>query len=366
MKTPLIRRILAYALKLSLILTLFPTAWHSAQAAVPVEEIDDMLEQIFVPEGPGAVFLVAKDGKPVYRKAFGKANLELAVDMTPENVFQIGSMTKQFTAVGILMLVEQGKLGFQDDVRKFMPDFPVQGERLTVHHLLTHTSGIKDFTKMKSIMSIARKDHEPQELINFFMNEPVDFLPGEQFQYSNSGYVVLGFIIEQVSGMSYADFMAQYIFTGLGMNHSRYASDRDLIKGRAYGYHDRDGFTNKMWVSLSIPFSSGSLMSTVDDLLIWQKALTDGSLVSPDILDKAFTRHQLNNGEWFDYGYGWHLRTLGDVQSREHGGSVFGFKSMAVYLPEQDIYVVGLSNCDCNSPTVVTREIAAWVLASYR
>jgi CubicO group peptidase (beta-lactamase class C family) len=328
-------------------------------------KIDSLLNEMFDSEGPGAVFMVAKGGEPIYRKAFGMSNLELEVAMVPENVFQIGSMTKQFTAVGILMLAEEGKLSIEDDVRKYIPDFPVQGEKLTIQHLLNHTSGIKDFTKMRSIMSIARTDQSPKELVDFFKDEPVDFLPGEKFDYNNSGYVVLGHVMELVSGMSYEDFIEQRIFQKLGMRNSRYASDRELVKMRAYGYHDRNGYTNKMWVSLTIPYASGSLMSTVDDLLIWQNALNTDVLMKQESLQKAFTPGALSNGETLTYGYGWHLKDFDGVPVREHGGSVFGFKSMGVYLPEQDIYVVGLSNCDCNSPTVITREIAKLALDQF-
>ena len=327
--------------------------------------VDSLLNNIFRPEGPGAVFMVAKDGEPVYRKAFGKANLELNVGMTPNNVFQIGSMTKQFTAVGILILEEEEKLSLQDDIRTYISDFPIQGESITISHLLNHTSGIKDFTKMKTIMQIARKDLSPIELIDFFKNEPVEFSAGEKFDYNNSGYVVLGYIIEQVSGMSYENFIEQKIFNQLGMADSRYASDRELIKNRAYGYHDRGGYTNKMWVSLNIPYASGSLMSTVDDMLIWQNALNSEQLLNHETLQKAFTPGTLANGENNTYGFGWHLKEWNGEPVREHGGSIFGFKSMGVYLPDQDIYVVGFSNCDCNSPTVVTREIAKIALSEF-
>lgn len=214
-------------------------------------------------------------------------------------------------------------------------------------------------------MSIARTDQSPKEMVDFFKDEPVDFLPGEKFEYNNSGYVVLGYVMELVSGMSYEDFIEQRIFQKLGMRNSRYASDRELVKMRAYGYHDRNGYTNKMWVSLTIPYASGSLMSTVDDLLIWQNALNTDVLLKQETLQKAFTPGTLSNGEALTYGYGWHLKDFDGVPVREHGGSVFGFKSMGVYLPEQDIYVVGLSNCDCNSPTVITREIAKLALDEF-
>ncbi|WOD43574.1 serine hydrolase domain-containing protein [Hwangdonia lutea] len=328
-------------------------------------QIDSVLATVFKDNnGPGAVFLVAKEGKPIYRKAFGKANIELDVNMKPDNVFQIGSMTKQFTAVGIMILEEQGKLNVNDTISKYIPDYP-NGNNIAIHHLLTHTSGIKDFTKMKSIMSIARKDLTPKDLVDFFKDEPTDFQPGEQFDYNNSGYVVLGYIIEIVSGKAYEDFIEQNIFEKVGMNNSRYASEREIVKDRAYGYHNRGGFINKMNVSLSIPYASGSLMSTVDDMLKWQEAINNNILVANSTIDKVFTKGTLNNGEQFTYGYGWHLKNIEGIPTREHGGSIFGFKSMGVYIPSLDIYVIGFSNCDCHSPTKITREIAVLTINNF-
>ncbi|MCK0107915.1 beta-lactamase family protein [Flavobacteriaceae bacterium S0825] len=329
-------------------------------------QIDSVLTTVFKKKDePGGVFLVAKNGESIYRKAFGKSNIELDVDMMPENVFQIGSTTKQFTAIAIMMLQEQGELNVNDAVSKFIPDY-LNGNNITIHHLLTHTSGIKDFTKMKSILRIARKDMAPKELVDFFKDEPVEFKPGEKFEYNNSGYVVLGYIIELVSGETYEDFIETNIFEKLAMNNSRYASDREIVKNRAYGYHNRGAFTNKMFVSLSIPYASGSLMSTVDDMLKWQEAINNNLLISQSTIDKVFRKNTLNNGEQFTYGYGWRLKDIDGVPTREHGGSVFGFKSMGVYVPSLDIYVVGFSNCDCNSPTQATRQITALVIKKFK
>ncbi|WP_245780676.1 serine hydrolase domain-containing protein [Lutibacter maritimus] len=270
-------------------------------------------------------------------------------------------MTKQFTAIAIMLLVEQGRLNVNDAISKYISNYP-NGKNITIHHLLTHTSGIKDFTKMKSIMSIAKKDLTPKELVNFFKDEPVDFLPGEKFDYNNSGYVVLGYIIELVSGETYEHFIENNIFEKLGMNNSRYASDKEIVKNRAYGYHNRGEFSNKMQISLRIPYASGSLMSNVDDMLKWQKAIKNNSLITEASKEKVFTNYTLNNGEHIKYGYGWHLKDINGIPTREHGGSIFGFKSMGVYVPSLDIYVIGFSNCDCNSPTKITRDIAKLVL----
>lgn len=323
-----------------------------------VTKIDKLLNEKFQSNDAGAVFLVAKGGKPIYRKAFGKANLELNVDMKPENVFQIGSMTKQFTALSILMLHEQEKLNVNDNIAKYLPHYP-NGENITLHHLLTHTSGIKDYTKMKTLWSVAKKAHSPEELVDFFKNEPVDFSPGEHFKYNNSGYALLGRIIEIVSAETYENFVEKKIFKTLGMKNSRYANDREIIKNRAYGYHYKEQYTNRMMVSLTLPYSSGSLMSTADDMLIWQQAINNNQLVKQNTINMAFSKYKLNNGEPISYGYGWHLKDINNVSIREHGGSIFGFKSMGVYIPSLNVYVIGLTNCDCNSPTQITKDIAA-------
>lgn len=313
--------------------------------------------------GPGGVFMIAYRGEAIYQKGFGKANLELDVNLNPENVFEIGSMTKQFTAIAILMLEEQGKLRVTDVISKYIQDYP-NGENITIHHLLTNTSGIKDFTKMKSLSTIAQQEMTPAMMVDFFKNEPVDSVPGDAFEYNNSGYVVLGYIIELVSGTSYEEFIKKQIFTKIGMTHSYYASDRLLIPNRAYGYHKKEhGYVNKTTISFSVPFSSGSLMSTVGDMLKWQNAINNLLLLNTVETKKAFTRYKLNNDEPFTYGYGWHLREIDGVPSREHGGSIFGFKSMAVYIPSEDIYVIGLSNCDCHSPTKLIGDIAALALS---
>lgn len=345
------------------LITLLTIVSTVAQTQNIATKIDSLLLTVFKDKnGPGGVFMVAKQGKPIYQKAFGKANLELNVDLKTEDVFQLGSMTKQFTAVAILQLEEQGKLNVNDLVSKFIPDYP-NGNKITLHHLLTHTSGIKDFTKMKSLQQIGQKDLSPTEMIAFFKNEPVDFPPGEKFDYNNSGYFLLGYVIEIVSGEKYEDYIKKYIFDKAEMTNSRYANDIAIIANRAYGYHKKEnGYVNKSRISFNIPYSSGALMSTLDDMLKWQNALNKNLMVSANTLKKSFSKYRLNNGEEFTYGYGWHIKDINGIEAREHGGSIFGFKTMGVYIPSKDIYVLGFSNCDCNSPTQVTRDIAELVL----
>lgn len=325
-------------------------------------KIDSLLLAKYPPDAPGADFLISRKGNIIYNKAFGLANVELNVPMKTDNVFEIGSMTKQFTAISILMLMEKGKLSLDDEITKYISDYPTNGHTITIHHLLTHTSGIKSFTSVKGLNAIANKNLSPLELIDFFKNETMDFAPGEQFKYNNSGYVILGYIIESVSGQTYAEFVEEHIFKELEMASSQYASHRKVIQNRASGYRNKDGYVNTRHISFTIPYASGSLMSSADDMFTWQEAIKNNTLISKETTEKAFTNYTLNNGEPINYGYGWHLKTIDGIASREHGGSIFGFKSMGVYLPESDIYVIGLNNCDCNSPTKITRQIAELVM----
>lgn len=331
------------------------------------KKIDSAIFSIFTDTtGPGGSFIVARNGKVIYDRAIGKANLELNVAMKSQNVFQIGSMTKQFTAIAILILQEQGKLNVAQPISTYIPDYPA-GDSITLHHLLTHTSGVRDFTKMKSLNDIAQNEMSPKMLVDFFKNEPTEFKPGEKFEYNNSGYVLLGYIIELVSGESYQGFIAKHIFRKAGMDNSYYASDRKIIHSRASGYQKKEsGYVNKTLINYSVPFASGSLMSTTNDMLKWQQSLNRHTLVSDTVTKKAFAQYRLNNGEPFTYGYGWHLKEIDNIPSREHGGSIFGFKSMGVYIPTEDLYVIGLTNCDCNSPTQLVRDIAAIALKNFK
>ncbi|SFZ92631.1 CubicO group peptidase, beta-lactamase class C family [Flaviramulus basaltis] len=322
-------------------------------------KIDQLLEAKYKPNEPGATALVYKNGKVIYRKAFGNSNLELDVPMKPENIFEIGSITKQFTSVSILMLVEQGKLNLDDEITKFIPDYPTHGKTITIHHLLTHTSGIKSYTSM-NLMKIARTDMSPTELIDYFKNEPMDFDPGESYRYNNSGYILLGYIIEKISGKSYADFIDENIFKKLGMYSSHYGSNKTIIKNRAYGYQNQNNtYTNADYISLTLPYAAGSLMSNVDDMLKWQQAVNSNTLISKSSLEKAYTNYTLNNGEKLNYGYGWSLNAINDIPTIEHGGGIFGYTTMGVNVPSKNVYVIVLTNCDCNSPTDLAIKIAA-------
>ena len=325
-------------------------------------QVDEYLLSHSQPDAPGASILIAKDGKAIYKKAVGMANLELDVPLSTDHVFEIGSITKQFTAVSILMLEEQGKLKVEDDITKYIPDYPTHGKTITIHHLLNHTSGIKSYTSMESFRKHARTDMTPTELIDVFKNEPMDFEPGEKFLYNNSGYILLGHIIELISGQSYADFIQDNIFTKLGMKNSYYGSMKKIIKNRASGYQDRNGFVNADYLSLTLPYAAGSIMSTVDDLLIWQNAISANKLIKRSSLEKAINGSSLNNGEKIPYGYGWIKGSVNGSDTYEHSGGIFGYVTNGIFLPKENMYVIGLSNCDCSNVGEITTKIAAMAI----
>lgn len=341
---------------LSVLFAFFIAAGNAQSLEV---KIDKILSNQFKTNETGVSALVAKNGKVIYRKAFGKANLELDVNMTSENVFQIGSITKQFTAVSILMLLEEGKLNLEDDITKFIPDYPTKGKKITVHHLLTHTSGIKSYTSMREFGNVVTMHKTPLEFINFFKNEPMDFDPGEKYLYNNSGYFILGYIIEKISGMSYQKFIKERIFDKIEMNSSYYGSHTKLIKNRAAGYQKGETFSNAQYISLTLPYAAGSIMSTVDDMLKWQNAIHENTFIKETTKKLAFKNYTLNDGSKINYGYGWSVNEINNVATIEHGGAIPGYLSMGVFVPSENVYVIVFSNCGCQSPTNTALEIAA-------
>ncbi|MBX2872235.1 MAG: serine hydrolase [Saprospiraceae bacterium] len=326
-----------------------------------------ILEESFGEHQSGATAIVAKAGKILYQDAIGQANMELGVKMKMEHIFRIGSITKQFTSVAIMQLEEQGKLSIQDPITKYIPDYPTHGHTITVEHLLTHTSGIRSYTDMESFGSMFRKDMSPMELVDVFKDEPMDFAPGEKFNYNNSGYILLGVIIEKVSGLSYEEYVQKHLFEPLGMTASYYGSASRVIPERVAGYQGAKGdYRNADYLSMTLPYAAGSLLSTVADLYTWTKAVHSHQLVSAKSLEKAFSPFKLNNGEESDYGYGWSLGKIYDHPAVEHGGGINGFLTESIYVPEEKLFVAVFSNCNCQSPSPAANKMAALALGEFK
>jgi CubicO group peptidase (beta-lactamase class C family) len=325
-----------------------------------IADFDKLLSEQFKPNETGCAVLVAQKGNVIYKKAFGIADIELNVPMQPNMVFRIGSITKQFTAVCILQLMEQGKLGLQDDITKFIPDYPTQAYKITIEHLLTHTSGIQSYTGMKNFQDYIRKDMKPAEIIDLFKNQPMEFAPGTKWNYNNSGYVLLGYIIEKVSGKSYPQYLEDNIFKPLGMTNSYYGDNNRIIRNRASGYQPgKDGIVNADIMSMTMPYAAGSIESTVEDLFKWHQAIHSYKLVKKESLDKAFAEYKLADGKGARYGYGWGINTVQGSPTIEHGGGINGFLTHSLYLPNEDVFVAVFSNSNAKSPNEVSVRLAA-------
>jgi CubicO group peptidase (beta-lactamase class C family) len=320
---------------------------------------DSIFSNEFKPNQPGAAAIVVHKGQVIYKKAIGMADMELNVPLQPEMIFRLGSITKQFTAVAILQLVSQGKLSLQDDIKKFMPELPFK-ENITVEHLLNHTSGIKSYTNKPDFFSILRTDMKTMQVIKLTENDSLEFKPGTSWNYNNTGYVMLGYIIEKISGKSYEDYVVENLFKPAGMSYSFYGSESKIIKNRVKGYKKEGNvYQNSNYISMTLPHAGGSLISTVDDLWKWNKSLYSYQFIKKEWLDKALTPYILPDGKSTNYGFGLSFGNIQGSKTIEHGGGIPGFSTDAMYLPSEDVFVAVFSNCDCNSPGTVTAKLAA-------
>ena len=298
--------------------------------------------------------LVAQNGKVLLSKGYGFANLEWEIPNSPTTKFRLGSITKQFTAACILLLEERGKLKTDDLVRKYMPDAPAAWDKVTIFHVLTHTSGIPSFTEFPDYQPTESIATTPEKLVARFRDKPLDFQPGEKWSYSNSGYVLLGYLIEKISGQSYSDFVQQNIFTPLGMKDSGYDSNSAIIAHRASGYTPgKDGPVNSVYIHMTIPFSAGALYSTTEDLLRWEEGLFSGKVLSAASLQKMTTPFKQ------DYAFGVAVRTANGHKVIEHGGGIRGFNTELAYYPDDKLVVAVLGNLNGGGPGEIAGKLAS-------
>jgi len=321
----------------------------SSLEMLPVEEVvDRVFARIVKDNYPGAAVLAAKDGKVIYRKAFGLASVENRIPATPQTRFRIGSVTKQFTAAAILKLNEQGKISLDDKLSKFIPDFP-RGEQVTIHHLLTHTSGIHSYTNKPDFLSNVTVPCEPEELIRSFKNDPYDFDPGRRWLYNNSGYFLLGYIIDKITGDSYADHLRKTFFEPLGMKDTGAHNSRDIIEHEAYGYSwDSGRVTKALNWDMSRAGAAGALYSTVDDLFLWNEALFGGRVLAASSLKAAttpvVTADDTQKVKEEGYGYGQMISKLRGLRVVSHGGGLHGFRCNLLAVPEERFTFIVLTN----------------------
>lgn len=340
-----------------------PSACPQTATSSESSAVDEMLNNAFRPDQPGAAAIVVRKNQVLLRKGYGMADLELKIPIEPDMVFRLGSVTKQFTATAILMLEERGKLAVTDPITKFLPDYPTHGHEITIEHLLTHTSGIRSYTSMPEWQALWRKDFKLDELIDFFKNQPMDFAPGERWLYDNSGYILLGAVVEKASGQSYEQFLRNNIFDPLGMKHSYYDHTEQIIPRRVKGYQrTAQGYENAPYLSMTQPYAAGSLASSVDDLATWNSAVWGNKLLKKETMAKAHRVYRLKDGRPTGYGYGWMIASYEGHRTVEHGGGIHGFATYVLSMPDDDIFVAILTNGSAGpdaSPGMLAMKMAA-------
>ena len=324
-------------------------------------QFDSVIDAAYKSTEPGGVVLVARNGTVTYERAFGMMNVELGVPMNKDAVFAIASMTKQFTAVAVLQQMEKGALALTDTVGRFLPDFPAAVKGITIEQLLTHTSGIPNAKSVASLLAAGRGWLTAQQVIATFKDEPLDFPPGTRWSYSNSGYQLLGYIVEKITGQPLPEFIEATLLKPAGMDHSFWGDDTRIAANRASPYlFTRMGLQNAVNPNVQIAWAAGALESTAEDFLKWYRALLGGKFIARSTLEKAWTPARLKDGAPTNYGYGWFVGELQGSPLVDHGGNMGGFMSHAIYLPREDILVVVLLNSRGKRlPELIATDIAA-------
>lgn len=333
----------------------------------PATAADSLLAAAYPAGEPGAAVLVRWKGEVVLRKGYGMAQMDLGIPVAPEQVFEIGSVTKQFTAAIVLRLAEQGKISLTDPITKYIPQMTFGGATITLEQLLSHTSGVPNYTDMPEWIPRWREDMTVETLFALFRDKPLDFPPGTLWNYSNSGYILLGAVIEKVTGKSYEEVVEQELFAPLGMKDSRYGHQEEIVRGRVAGYvKGPEGWANAPYLSLTQPFAAGSLMSTVDDLARWSDALEAGKVVSIASRDRMFTSAVLHGGDQDGiatrYGLGNAMTEVAGRPAHEHGGGIHGFTCDLLRVPGDDLLVVILSNNPMQDVHDLAHQVAEAVL----
>ncbi|MCH9726758.1 MAG: beta-lactamase family protein [Planctomycetes bacterium] len=352
-----------------LLICLYVARLAQAQSVTPadLETVVDTIAKKSI-EKQSAVGLsigMALGDQIVLAKGYGTADLELEVPATEQMVYRIGSITKQFTAAAILLLAEEGKLKLDDPLTMYLPDYPTQSKVVTLRQLLQHTSGIINFTSLPTHRRLLAQNVTHADILNRFKDKPFNFEPGTKFQYCNSGYYLLGMVIENISELSYEEFIQKRIFNPLKMNTTYYDKASRIIPHRASGYSRwGDKFRNAGYVNMKQPFAAGAMASTVSDLILWQRGLVNNSLLRPDSYKLMTTPGKLSNGKFTSYGLGAFLRKINNKQTIGHGGGIIGFQSDLIYYPELDCTIVVLANCENTNPARISRQIATYLIKS--
>jgi CubicO group peptidase (beta-lactamase class C family) len=345
-----------------LILAVFLAAPLGAQSS-SATRVDSIFSRWNSRETPGCAVGVARNGAPILTKAYGMADLERDVSATPATIYEAGSVSKQFTATAIILLAQQGKLSLDDDIRKYLPEIPYYGATIRIRHLLNHTSGLRDWGSVASIAGWGRslRTHNHAHVIDILSRQRgLNFPPGDQYSYSNSGYNALAVIVDRVSGMPFAEFSKRFIFEPLGMTHTQWRDDwTRIVKGRALAYTTRgNGFAIDN--PIENVHGNGGLLTTVGDLLLWNENLNTGAkLGGKSYVDEMHRQGILTNGQQIAYASGIQVGMYAGTKSVSHTGSTSGFRAFLARYPDQQLSVALLCNVGAVSPGAVGQQVAS-------
>jgi CubicO group peptidase (beta-lactamase class C family) len=339
---------------------------QSASAATPDSgfavsaRIDKLVhEEVMRQKIPGAAVAVIKSDKVIKAQGYGLADIENDVSVTPETIFQSGSLAKQFTAMAVMLLVEGGQLSLADTLTKFFPDAPESWRTITIRHLLTHTSGLMDYFDDQELD--LRKDYTEDQFAKLAYGFTTEFSPGARWSYSNTNYVLIGIIIHKVSGVFYGDLLAERVFKPTGMKTARVISEADIVPHRASGYRlVDDQIKNQEWVAPSwLTTADGSLYFSLQDLLAWDTAVRARAILKPESWQEILSPVTLNSGKTYPYGFGWFLDERGGKPLYNHGGGMQGFTSWLSHFVKDDLTVIVLANLEQSRPDFFIDSIAA-------
>ena len=307
---------------------------------------------------PSAAFAVIRGSDTLAFGAHGLANVDAWRAPTAATIYEIGSITKQFTSAAIMKLVEQGRVRLDDDLSKYVPQFPLQGRKVSIRQLLNHTSGIHSYTSSPSWQKTWNDVLSPDAIIKFVAADTFDFAPGSAYRYNNTGYVLLGMVIEKASGQKYAKYLENQFFKPLGLRQTSYCPSHPSDPSFALGYSKRpNGTVRAQFLDLSHPFSAGALCSTVGDLVKWQRALDGGRVVSPASYSLMTTADTLNSGRQINYGFGLVPGMFNGHKTISHTGGINGFATAATYVPDDSLSIVVFTNYDAESPQTLVQNL---------
>ncbi len=336
----------------------FNTKGQSKKAIA--KAIDSIMSEYSIGNEPGASVLVMKKNKVVFKKGYGIANINSQEAIQPSTNFRLASITKQFTAMSILLLEKRGKLSLNDSLQKYFTSFPDYGKNITIKDLLTHTSGLIDYEDLMPANQIEQL-HDTNCIQLMYMTDSLYFPSGTKYKYSNTGYSILSLIVEQVAGIPFAQFLRENIFNKIGMKTSvAFEEGKSKVANRAYGHSNVNGIWTQTDQSLtSAVLGDGGIYTNVEEYAKWIKAIWSYKLISPTMQNRAWSKTTLNNGTIVDYGYGWHVEDFLNITHPYHDGSSIGFRNSAGLFPNQKLMIIVLTNRNEHDPIQEVHKIAS-------